>query len=336
MYSGLNGFYFFVIFCIQINKRSVETNHPLSKSIAIKPTKSKSTMLIAKEYFSLVFSLNNLYFHLGELLEHGQYRTLMFYYENSTAFVASDVMKIIANKNDDEYALMAFNVDHQLNEYNFSVDVGNELYKVCVFHNLTDLTKYFKLKDQFNFDPRFDNVFISQTNATIEEITHFFQALWAHSVLNAALIFFDGGIRIYTHLPFQGQFAMKVFDEADNQNYSSAEMFAYLFEHNADNLANTTLKVFMMDDPPKTYRVPVRFRYGKKYYFSGRDGIIAHIVEQRVNAQWKYLFVKSKLDIVKFKDSPEAADALGDMAPPDRSAQANVVYLNLTRNFSLV
>lgn len=320
-----------------VNKRSFDINHLSSKSLnSIKPTISKSIMLIAKEYFSLVFALNKLYFHLGELLEHGEYRTLMFYYENSTAFVASDVMKIIANKNNEEYALMAFNVDHRLDNYNFSMDVGNELYKVCVFHNLTDRAKYFKLKNQFDFDPRFDNVYISQVNATIEEITHFFQALWKHSVLNAALIFFDGGIRIYTHLPFQGKFAMKVFDEAENQNYSSAEMFAYLFEHNADSLANTTLKVFMMDDPPKTYRVPVRFRHGKKYYFSGRDGIIARNVERRLNAEWKYLFVKSKLKILKFKGSSEAVDALGECAPADYSAPANVVYLNLTGNFSLV
>lgn len=254
------------------------------------------------EYLPIVLSLNNLGFYLHDIFAQGQFRTIIFYYENRTAFIASKMIKQFDNKSN-YYEYFTINVDVSQTKTIAPGDFGGELFNICVFDNIID-DHYKRMHQSYFFDPRYYNLYLSKNLATEPEINRFFRSIFRDSVVNAGLIFWYNTFQIYTHFPYANIFHRKVFESASIHTKTEMPemMFELLFGHNVDNLGNTSFCVLVITDPPKLTRLPGRLRSDdeQKYHFGGRDGHVALLMENTLGSHWQYRTISKTFGIVNF------------------------------------
>lgn len=295
--------------------------------------------LFVNEHLMFLLSLNHLSIYLIEILKESQFRTVMFYYENDTAFIATNLLNIISNSNNLYFSYTTYNIDENRRTIsNSSNNMGTDLFNICVFDGISKRLDFYR---KVFFDPRFQNIYLSQQNATDQQISNFFRHIWEFSILNAGLIFWTGSIRIYTHFPYHQKFAVKVFDS--DANVVGTEMilpnktiFKTLFFGKSDNLRNTTFKVFINTDPPKVFPTPDRFRSGSKFYFNGRDGVMARHLEHVLNARWHYYTTPAYFRLFNFANEKASypdyvsRDLFGKQSISDLIKTNNVEVINIT------
>lgn len=299
--------------------------------------------IISSEYIALMLSMNHLVVYLNQILNQIQFRTLMVYYENRTSHLASTLILMLDKAHSIDYGYVIFNVDHNHPEP-VDAELGSEFLTICLFDNIADV-KYMQLNERVYFDPRFRHIFVSNQGATTDEqIVTFFQNIWKRSVLNVGLLLWREHLRIYTHFPYEGKFAVKVFERAldDERQELPAGLSSLLFDHKADTLYDTNVEVFTGADAPRIYRTPARFRIGQQYHFGGRDGLLAYAVEQTLGGCWRYQTVMKRFGIVDFNyylggTFEDKTDTWGRPVVPNSYERNNsrVVLRNLTMNFDL-
>lgn len=298
-------------------------------------SKEAQMNILLSEHLLLLLSLNRLSIYLNDILKQGQFRTVIFYYENETAFVATHLINMISRNERIIFSYVTFNIDGDHSVSNINHNMGTVFFNICVFDNI--ISGKHLLNEEPYFHPRFHSVYISQQNATNQQISDFFESVWEYSVLNAGLIFWTGPVRIYTHFPYQKKFLVKLFESDGDgvQNKLPNSTFDALFERKADNLGNTTFNVFINTDPPKVFGTPGRFRIGPKYYFNGRDGVMARLLEQTLNVHWQYRTVPAHFRIFDFKNTlptgPDFVprDIYGKPVPSDGAKPPNVEVVNV-------
>lgn len=165
--------------------------------------------ILLSEHLLLLLSLNRLSIYLNDILKQGQFRTVIFYYENETAFVATHLINMISRNERIIFSYVTFNIDGDHSVSNINHNMGTVFFNICVFDNI--ISGKHLLNEEPYFHPRFHSVYISQQNATNQQISDFFESVWEYSVLNAGLIFWTGPVRIYTHFPYQKKFLVKLF-----------------------------------------------------------------------------------------------------------------------------
>lgn len=287
------------------------------------------------EYLSLIASLNQLTYYLHDIFQQGRFRTVMIYYENQTSSTTSMLIKKICDNNITYFGYLSFNVDEVNAKPITTYHLGSEYFNIFMFDNIVD-KKYQTFSERLFFDPRFHNIYLSRKEATDEEISDFFRNIWRDSVLNAGLIFWNNVFKIYTHFPYQNQFKEQIFFANETQAALPSDVFDTLFERKADNLGKTSVNVFITTDPPKVYLVPARYRIGPVYHFGGRDGLIAALAENVLNATWKYRTVSKHYGIISFKmidlnRSMVTSDRYGNKLI-ERANNSNVIRIRLNQN----
>lgn len=280
-----------------------------------------------------------------------QFRTVIIYHENRTAVVASTILEMMEEmgRRGDKYCTcILYNLNEAIEFSNDqSEQIGHDFLTITVLNSVAGIDYLGRVFDHFQMDPRFKHIFISATSATDMEIVDFFQKIWQRYILNAALIFWNGGVRIYTHLPYERIFLIKVFDEHELTRGNGvvgtklpANISDILFEHKDDNLGNTSFKLLLKADVLKVITVPGRFRIGSKYYYFGRDGIIARVIEKHLNSNWQYQATQYLFPILKFpyimaNSSIVPRDLDGNIVPADDAVKPNVNLLNFTVTSSI-
>lgn len=308
-------------------------------------------MKFLNELYSTILLLQNLTFYLEQLLQHQQFRTVIIYHENRTAVVASTVLEMMeemGRAGDRYFTCILYNLNVAIALSNDqSEQIGNDLLTITVLHSAVEVDHMDRFYDHFQMDPRFKHIFISTIGAKDMEIVEFFRRIWQRYILNAALIFWSDGVQIYTHLPYERNFLIKVFDEHELTMGNGvmgtklpANISDRLFEHKDDNLGNTSFKLLLKADVLKVITVPGRFRIGSKYYYFGRDGIIARVMEKYLNANWQYQATQYLFPILKFpyinaNNSIVPRDLDGNIVPADDAVKPNVNLLNFTVTSSI-
>lgn len=261
---------------------------------------------LSNEFLRLYLAINDLTYHLNQILAQGSFRTISVYYENRTSFVTATIIRKIASYENITTAYATFNLD-LINKSAPIIDdiMGNAIFNICILDNIVD-TKYLDMDDHVLFDPRENNIYLSSTSASDDEIRVFFKNIWRNAVLNVGLIFWMEGVQIYTFSPYQQIFCRKIFDTVDIKGAPvplPSGVFDILFANRANDLGNTSYKVFLSTDPPKVYRTPARFQFGAKYHFGGRDGLFAHSAEKILNGHWQYQTLAKDFGIINFEES---------------------------------
>lgn len=309
-------------------------------------------MKFLNELYSTILLLQNLTFYLEQILQHEQFRTIIIYHENRTALVTSHVIKALdemASKGDINCTCILYNLNEAIAVNDAHSDqFGNNFLTITILNSIAEIELVDRLFDHYAMDPRFKHIFICTINAYDDtEIVSFFQNIWRRNTLNAALIFWNDSVQIYTHLPYERRFLIKAFDQNELMIQNGVKRPALprniidiLFEHKDENLGNTSFKLLLKADVLKVITVPGRFRTGSKYYYFGRDGIIARVIEQHLNANWHYQATQYLFPILKFpyiysNNSMVPRDLEGKVVPPDDAVKPNVNLLNFTVTSSI-
>lgn len=281
---------------------------------------------LSNEYVNLVLSLNNLSYFLVDLLKQADFRTLVIYYEESTAFVATFILGILKDVwvNPSCCAWYMHNLNGSSAAWNASdVDKGNQLLTITVIRSVDNRHTLDRLFDTFNVDPRFSHIFV--VTDLSGDITKFFQFVWKRLVLNAALMFWMDRVQIFSQRPYEGRFRIPIFDQLSTNTSIPSNLYDTIFNHNADDLSNYTIKVFANEESPRLYRTPARLRIGKDFYLGGRDGRLAREMERALNAHWHYEAPRGGFRLVEFRNSNESAyDVWGNRVPSDEEQERGV------------
>lgn len=290
------------------------------------------------EYLSAVLLINNLIARIEQILPIDNSINIIIYYEDSCAFLASNLIHMIDEMSHRNYNLiyMIQNIDANTRPLEVKNELGNNFYTIAILEDVTNEETLQRFLSSFKVDPRFKHIYLSTQFATDQQIETFFKSIWHRWILNAALIFWNGTIQIYTHLPYEGKFLINAFDEPEiNERQPSKlppNVFNILFANKNDDLHGTQFLIYLIPDIPKIFEVPGRFRIGPKYYFFGRDGITANGIEEKLNATWKYQKIPAIAWIVNFtfinsNSLITPRDARGNIVPPDDAPLLNVDYL---------
>lgn len=284
--------------------------------------------------------INQVTFYLKDMVSYTKHRTIVVFYENSTAYVAMSVIEMLSKSHCKTDSIwMTLNVDHN-NGINYLPNIGRDIFNICIFENVSNIIKHGKIHDKFDYDPSFKNIYLSSKHADDLEIIDFFKHLWKENVLNGGLILWNGIFKIYTYSPFQRKFCVQLFERAMVGeglllSHLPANVLNALFRHDDTNLGNTSYKVFMKEDPPKIFRVPNRFRNSSQFYFSGRDGRAAFIAQRILHSYWLYRTIPVHYNLINFKErkndaSGKPVDLWGRPVPPDNAPVPNLDILNFT------
>jgi hypothetical protein len=290
------------------------------------------------EILSLGMLINNLVARLEEILPKDKSIKIIIYYEDSCAFIASNIIRMIDEMSHRNYNLiyMIQNIDADTRPLEVRNELGNNFYTIAILEDVSNEEILHRFLNSFKIDPRFKHIYLSTQIATDQQIETFFKSIWHRWILNAALIFWNGTIQIYTHFPYEGKFLFKAYSEPEINKSGlvklPSNLFNILFANKNDDLHGTTFLIYLIPDIPKIFEVPGRFRIGPKYYFYGRDGITSNVIEQKLNATWKYQKIPTRHHIVRFRfinssSSITPTDARGNIVPPDDATPLNVDYL---------
>lgn len=300
--------------------------------------------ILFNDYLNILFSLKNLAFYLMELLKQTHWRTLVIYYEGQTSFIATYIllaMQHLPNYSNSSVWLM-YNLDENFPSVELNsteIQTGNDLLTITFIDSIANGTETLvNFFNTFSIDPRFDHIFVVTKLVDEPQIVEFFEFIWKKLILNAALVCWSDRIRIYTHRPYEKRFLMPIFetDMKDNGTPLPHNLFDIIFKHNADNLNDTAFKVFVMEDPPKVFRIPARLRIGHDFYFGGRDGRVAREAERLLHARWKYRAPLANFRLYEFDElNTTAEDVWGNRVPSDLEQQREVEFPDASQGKSL-
>lgn len=295
---------------------------------------------IIDEKTNLTHYLDNLGYYMTKLFEQAEFRSLVFYYEDRTAFIVTFILQLLKSLSHIPNCCLWFmhNLDENFTYSNQSAqDRGKNLLTITVLENVIPTQPALqRLFDVFQVDPRFNHIFVVTKIAGSDVIADFFREIWKHWILNAALISWTNGVRIYSSRPYEQRFLIPAFEQVAPRSPMPTDLFDTIFNHNADNLANTTIKVFVMEDPPKIYRIPARLRFGDAFYFGGRDGRVAREMEKALNARWQYVSPPANFHLFEFPDyNHSSVDVWGHQVPSDYEQMRDIVEPDTSRGQSL-
>lgn len=235
------------------------------------------------------------------------------------------------------------NLDNQTPEMDHQTYIDEYIFNLCVFKSQNNTEVFQRLFNHPHWDPRFFNLFIITDSAsTNDDISTFFQFIWKHYVLNAALMYWsNGNVVIYTHFPYQGNFHQKVF-ESHHSNGTNIKiphnLFQTLFSNKSHDLNNTEVSVFLFNVLPNIVQIPRKYQIGRNYYFGGLDGYLANFIENQINGRWLYKvygYDKTFEFNQIYDENNFFKDFLGNIYSSNTSFPPNVNYLELPRNSSL-
>lgn len=293
---------------------------------------------LVKEYISLLVSLYRLIFQFEELLNQTKIRTIIVYYEDSCAILTAEIFKAIDRMNQKnrtrQYVWLSTRIkNNHISNYSH-IYLGGQIFSIFLIENIS-VIEWCNENFKFNVDSK--HLFLAEKNATSFEIASFFKNIWSHSALNAAVWFWMNETQIYTFLPFQGDFLNKIFHGIHDNQSLPHNIHDKLFKYKDDHLGHTTFEAFILEDTPKSFRTPGRFRLGSTFYFHGRDGLMARALECALHTRWHYRAVRAFITLVDFPmQNGSNVDMVGETIPPDNATINNVLFLNVMRNFSQV
>lgn len=266
-------------------------------------------------------------------------RSFAIYYETNTSDVATYIIKYI---NVTKYPLAVLNLDDPNLDSRKIDDVGNNFFNIMVFQNLTSpdiMRRWYKhvYKDARNY-----YMYIISERANQSEISYFLSDVWDHEFLSSTVIFWNEYIEFYTSYPFQKNFSVKIFEIHYNEPIILPQnAFEILYGHKGDDLGNRTFNVFIVEDAPKVFRIPAKYRTGNKFHFGGRDGFFARLTEDVLNAHFQYRTLPDDqiIKLTEFAPSNDTfktdiyGNSLEDIV--DDAKAPNVDYVSITENFTL-
>lgn len=248
---------------------------------------------------TLLFSIRVLIGLINGLITPEHCRTLVVYYHNDTAEVATEIYLAVGQL---KAPFVSINMDDEhLVSY---PDIGTHLYNIYVLRNLNASGHQHKRAIRL-MDRQATNYYliVVQENASVTEIGEFFRVIWTeYKVLSAAAFFLGETIQVYTHFPFKNQFAVKMDDlHAADVSRVHRPLHRY-FLGKADNLEGGPLNAYMTENIPKSFRLPSKYRTrGGSFFFGGRDGYVAKELESILNVRWQYKTIANK-DVRKIID----------------------------------
>lgn len=290
------------------------------------------TALEAVSVSPLLLSIRVLIPLINRTITSDQCRALVVYYNNDTAEV---VTEILMNVGKFEAPFLSINVDDKrlLSSTRAHPEMGAHLHNIYVMKNLNVSRHHYnrtiKLMDRQATNYYF---MVFQENASETEISEFFQMIWTEYKMLSAVAFFLGTtIQVYTHFPYKNQFAVKM-DELHAANVSKVDnSFRRYFLGKADDLENTEVNAYMTENIPKSFRLPSKYRRrAGSFYFGGRDGYIAKLLESILNVRWQYKTIANKdlRKIINFgvSNGSVSFDSFGNRLDYDDENPPNLEY----------
>lgn len=263
-------------------------------------------------------------------------RTIVVLYHSQTSEVAFRLLNSLSCNG--TTPKVAMNLDDPNLTNRMKHNFGNCLYSYCVIESISNKTIVEKSLEQIENDHRNYVVYMVMQKANEAEISEFFQLLWTKLMVNVCAIFCSDILQMYTFFPYEERFAVEVFRLQWNQSdfYFPDDIFGKAFMKKVNNLHNKTVEVFIAESLPKAYRVPGRYHWdGSKFYFSGRDGLIAKIAEEQMQVKWKYRAliddVFDKIMRVSVFNSSDKSFR-GDRLKFNEKNPSNAVFIHLSEN----
>lgn len=224
-------------------------------------------------------------------------RTLVVYYHNDTVEVASEILKEVGGL---KAARVSINIDDKCFRSRSSAhpELGTHLFNIYVMKNLNISWHQHKRTIKL-FDRQATNYYfmvIQEKPSDQMEISQFFRMLWTEYKMISAVAFILGELnQVYTHFPYKNRFAEKM-DEVYSVNLSQVKNpFRRYFLGKANDLENTDVNAYITENIPKSFRLPSKYRRRNgNFYFGGRDGYIAKLMESILNVQWQYKTIDNK------------------------------------------
>lgn len=284
-----------------------------------------------------VTSFNILMSILNEMIKnHPHYfRTIAIIHENETVDVATDIFMALNAYN---APILSMNLDgNEKIRLNWGENLGFYIFNICIFTNITNEDIQRKMYAHMVLGSR--HIFFSFIIQMAErhEIDAFFRCQFQHKMLKTAACFLGESIDIYTQFPYQNQFAAKMLQINRATKTWSSSLFDELFMLKDDNLSNATVTIFISENIPKAFRLPSRYRlFSYKFYFVGRDGYVARVVEDRLHSNFRYRTVNdayvTKIAHFMANNGAPDTDFYGTRVKFDDTNPESLSYVNLSMN----
>lgn len=284
-----------------------------------------------------VASFNILMSLVNELIKNQPhyFRTVAIIYENRTSDMASDIVIAL-----DAYNAPVISLNLDRNETirpNWEQDLGFYILNICVLTNVTNEAISRKMYAHMALGSRhiYFSFFIEK--AKRHEIDAFFRTQFQHAILKTAACFLGESIDIYTQFPYRKQFVIKLLEITPATKTWSPTLFDQLFMRKDDNLYNATLNIFISEDIPKAFRLPSRYRVvPHRFYFVGRDGYLARLVEYVIRSTFLYRTVGdsyvTKIANFLIINGTQDKNLYGKRLNFDDVHPATLTYVNLSVN----
>lgn len=280
----------------------------------------------------LLLSIRILIPLISRAITSDQRRELVVYYHHDTAEVATEILLEVGKT---EAPFVSINVDDNrlLSRSRAHPEMGTHLHNIYVMNNL-NVSRHHHNRTIKLMDRQATNYYfmVFQESASEAEVSEFFQMIWTeYKMLSAAAFFLGDTIQVYTHFPYKNQFAVKM-DELHAVNVSQVNNpFRRYFLGKADDLENTEVNAYMTENIPKSFRLPSKYRRrGGTFYFGGRDGYIAKLLESILNVRWQYKTIANKdlRKIINFgvSNGSISFDSLGNRLDYDDENPPNLEY----------
>lgn len=262
-----------------------------------------------------------------------QCRALVVYHHNDSADVATEILLNVGKM---EPPFVSINVDDKsmLSRTRAHPEMGTHLHNIYVMKNL-NVSRHHHNRTIKLMDRQATNYYfmVFQENASETEISEFFHMIWTeYRMLSAAAFLLGDTIKVYTHFPYKNQFAVKM-DDLHAANVSRVKNpFRRYFLGKTDNLENTEVNAYMTENIPKSFRLPSKYRRrGGSFYFGGRDGYIAKLLESVLNVRWQYKTIANKdlRKIINFgmvSNGSVSFDSFGNRLDYDDENPPNLEY----------
>lgn len=296
---------------------------------------------ITELYLAMTASLNFLAPHLSRLIVPRVCRTIVIIYHSETYEIARHLLKTVNSV--DITPKVSINLDDANLTTTMKHNLGNNLYSYIILKTLTNDTLIDKSLMQIESDHRNYVIYLITEQPDEEIISRFFHLVWSKPLVNVCIIFWNEIVQIYTFFPFRERFAVELirFSSNDGNFQVPSAVYAEAFFNKVKNLRNKTVNAFISESLPKAFTLPAKYHSdGTKFYFSGRDGLIAKIIEEKMNVQWRYRAITDDVfnKIMGFSGSPVEATNLtlyGKLISYDEAHPPNVDFIKLGENETL-
>lgn len=204
------------------------------------------------------------------------------------------------------------------NYFNF----GSDYLAIYSVKNILSFEKLNISYDRLRWDKRFKSLVILHEqfiDPNDNMLNDFFQTMYRTFLKNLITIFWN----VKT-----SEIVMHNFNANRNK---SENVNRPIFRDNAKDFNDSVIDVFMYVDPPYIIRLPLKYQKGHRFYFGGRDGLIAQQLAFHLNANifYKSLNINQTLKFPLEQICPkfEFTNVFGEYVIPDKNCVPNNMLL---------